>query len=220
MMSMIEHRPKNLGVLMVVGGPGGSGISTIARALARHYKLGYVYSGSIMRTIAHDYGFSEVGAFLESDVFDKVKLKIDTLIDKKMVKMSMIPNVLLDSKLFAGLAFVQNIICTVTIWITASLDVRVIREISGDNELSKKLAEEGTRVDLTSIKKTDELYKNIRTRLMQRYSNDKKRFRSLYGINYDKPELYNDIVIDSSALNIPQTFNLVLKEIKNGGYIE
>jgi cytidylate kinase len=35
-------------------------------------------------------------------------------------------------------------------------------------------------------------------------------------INYDRPEEYNDIVIDSSNLNEEETFNLILKNIKDG----
>jgi cytidylate kinase len=46
------------------------------------------------------------------------------------------------------------------------------------------------------------------------------RYSSLYGINYDKPEEYNDIIIDSSNLNEKETFDLILKNIKDGGYIK
>jgi cytidylate kinase len=55
---------------------------------------------------------------------------------------------------------------------------------------------------------------------MQRYSNDKNRYKKLYNIDYDNEEKYNDIVIDTSKMNASETFNLILKLIKEGGYIK
>jgi cytidylate kinase len=39
-------------------------------------------------------------------------------------------------------------------------------------------------------------------------------------VDYSKPKLYNDIVIDSSKINEEETFNLILKRLKDGRYIE
>jgi cytidylate kinase len=39
----------------------------------------------------------------------------------------------------------------------------------------------------------------------------------MYGFNYDNPEEYNDLVIDSSDQNPDQTFNLIINFLKDAG---
>lgn len=199
-MTDFNTRSKDLGFLIVIGGPGGSGVSTIGRKLANHFSLNYIYGGQIMRNLAKKNGFDSLTEFLESDLFQSNHLEYDLLIDKELFKKSFTKNILIDSKIFAALATKNRIPCTVKIWINASLDVRVKRTM-------------GKR----SFKRD---YKKIQKSLLTRYEKDKERFWKLYGIEFDNQKKYNDIVIDSSKQNVEETFNFILKLIEDGGYFK
>lgn len=197
-MADFNTRSKDLGYLVVIGGPGGSGASTIARKLVEHLSLDYLYGGKLMRSLAKENGFSSLTDFLRSDVFKKNNSEFDFLIDEKLFEKSFNKNILIDSKVFAALATKHEIPCSVKIWITADIDVRV----------SRTMGKEG--IDACSLK--------VRENLLKRYEYDKERFKELYDIDFDMPEKYNDIVVDSSKQNPEQTFQFILKEIKDGRY--
>lgn len=203
-------RPKDLGILMIVGGPGGSGASTIAKALAHHFELHYVYGGLLMRQLAKNKGYESLGTFLRSEDFKENHRKYDTAIDQKLIKMSFLSDVLIDSKVFAGLATLYQIPCTVRIWLHTDFETRVRRTMhkKGISSLSNK------------VPKQSEEYRKVADDLQRRYSNDMQRFRKLYGIEFDQQEKYNDIVIDSSKLDVSQTLELILKKLKDGRYIK
>lgn len=189
-------RPKNLGMLFVIGGYGGSGASTIAKMLARHFNLNRIYAGGLMRDIAKSNGYDRYEDFLRNTSDSELK-KFDEIVDKKMIKYSYLPNILLDSKIFAALSTKYRIPCTVKIWLTCDIETRARRKAKKSN------------LDITSVL----------TDLKVRYLSDKKRFEQLYNIDYSNPKKYNDIVIDTSKLNEYQTLNIILKLIKDGGYI-
>ncbi len=200
-----KERAKNLGYLFVVGGPGGSGASTIARMLADHFALKRVYGGKMFRSLLKKAGYEESDdAYSKKN--EKLLKKLDKQVDALLMSEIQNPNVLIESKNFAALVTKKRIPCTVKIWITASLNVRAQRT----------LLKQGIKPGLKSFHK----YLEARNNLKNRYKIDAMRYSSLYGINYDKPEEYNDIVIDSSNLNEKETFDLILKYIKDGGYIK
>lgn len=207
-MKVYDKRPKDIGMLFVVGGPGGSGSSTIAKLLAREYGLHYVYGGQFMRNIAHNIGFKTVEEFLDSLKSERERYVYDKAVDKKMIRMSYQPDVLIDSKVFAALSTSYKLPTTVKIWLDCSIYTRVRRTLHKKNivDLSKKLS------------KSSDIYIEMRDMLMKRYSNDKNRYRRLYAIDYDHPDKYNDIIIDTANLNAHQTLNLVVRRIKDGEY--
>jgi CMP/dCMP kinase len=186
---------------MVIGGPGGSGASTIARRLAKHFELEYVYAGQLMRDLAKEKGFSSLTEFLNSEYFKENSQKYDMQIDESLIKKISQKNVLIDSKIFAALATMNDIPCTVKIWINANLDTRTKRT------LEKKGWD-------------DEKYRKVHKRLKKRYAADKERFLKLHKIEFGNQEKYNDVVVDSSDQNPEETFNFILKFIKDGGYIK
>ena len=56
--------------------------------------------------------------------------------------------------------------------------------------------------------------------MKKRYRIDKEKYWRLYKVRYDKPVLYYDIVLDTSDIDEQKTFDLILKRIEDGGYIE
>jgi len=200
-----KERAKNLGYLFVVGGPGGSGASTIARMISDHFSLKRVYGGKMFRSLLKKAGYEESDdAYSKKN--EKFLKKLDKQVDTLLMAEIQNPNVLIESKNFAALVTKKRIPCTVRIWITASLNVRAQRT----------LLKQGIKPGLKSFHR----YLEARSNLKNRYRIDAMRYSSLYGINYDKPEEYNDIIIDSSNLNEKETFDLILKYIKDGGYIK
>ena len=202
---MQKLRPKELGLLFVVGGPGGSGASTISKMLAKHFKLKRTYAGQIFRNLVKNYGFEEL-----NDLYSELPIEdiyeFDRVTDDQMIRESQEKDVLIESKNFAGVSTNKGIPCTVKIWLESSLDVRTKRHLKRD----------GYDKFPGNILK----YIQIRRFLRERYESDKKRYKVLYNMDYDNPELYNDIVIDSSKQTVNETYNLILKKIKDGGYIK
>ena len=200
-----KERAKNLGYLFVVGGPGGSGASTIARMISEHFALKRVYGGKMFRSLLKKAGYEESDdAYSKKN--EKFLKKLDKQVDMLLMTEIQNPNVLIESKNFAALVTKKRIPCTVRVWITASLNVRAQRT----------LLKQGIKPGLKNFHR----YLEARSNLKNRYRIDAMRYSSLYGINYDKPEEYNDIIIDSSNLNEKETFDLILKYIKDGGYIK
>ncbi|MEA3357103.1 MAG: AAA family ATPase, partial [Patescibacteria group bacterium] len=115
-----SQRASDLGLLVVVGGPGGTGSSTIAKILARKWKLHHIYAGAIMRKICGKQDLNECLKELAENNSDH-----DMEIDKYITKMSQRPNTLIESKSFAGTATHKKIPCSAKIWITTSLESRV-----------------------------------------------------------------------------------------------
>lgn len=193
---MSIKRPSELGLLFTVGGPGGSGSSTIAIMLAQHFKLNHIYAGKLMRDIAKSKGFSNYNDFLENTPKDVLE-KYDFEVDKKLIKFSFNKDVLVEGKVFSALCTKYRIATTVKIWVAASLEVRAKR----------KYLKYGGNIE------------TIKEDLNDRLRYDKERYNDQYGIDYLNPKKYNDIVIDTSNMNEYQTFNLILKLIEDGRYI-
>ncbi|MBN2100629.1 hypothetical protein JW710_01905 [Candidatus Dojkabacteria bacterium] len=194
------ERPTDLGLLVVIGGPGGSGSSTIANLLARKWGLHRVYAGEIMRNTDMSKDFEK---FLERRV--ETHPEIDKNVDRFLVKMSYYPDMLIEGKFFAAIATSMGIPTTVKIWITASLSVRVMRI----------LKRESYATQYPDISPKHEVFKKTRAVLMRRQTSDIKRCQALYHLDLSKPDKFNDIIIDSSKLNISRTIKATIDAIKN-----
>jgi len=195
---------KNL--LFVVGGPGSSGSSTIAKMLAEHFNLERVYSGAVFREVVASQGYKTLDDFYIANKDNKEKFfEIDRKVDSFMLERAKEGNALMDSKAFAGLATINGISCTAKIWLEANIDTRIKRFL-------------GKQENLTPLKKVF-LYIKTFFDLTRRRKADGKRFKELYGIEYGNPELYNDIVLDTSDIGVKETFDLILSKLKDGEYI-
>ena len=192
-----KEREGNLGYLFVIGGPGSSGSTTIAKMLSDYFSLKRVYGGKIYRDILKSLGYD-----LEKEIPNRNVEDIDKRVDRKLLDIAKDKDILIESKIFAAIATKEKIPCTVKIWLNASLHTRTLRRMEREDQRG--------------------LLNYLRTRrhLFRRYIFDKNRFKRVYGIKYNKPSLYNDIVLNTSTMNSQETFNLILKYIKDGGYIE
>lgn len=192
-------------LLIVVGGPGSSGSTTIAKMLSKHFGIERVYAGGVFRDLVSQLGYPTLDSFYREGDQQKFH-QLDKQVDQLLIERAMKGNVLIDSKVFAALATVKKIDCTAKIWLDASLPVRVSRYI-------------GKQRDLSFYKKAL-LYIQTWWNLQRRRRKDGLRYKKLYGVDYNAQNSYNDIVIDSSCLNEDETFNLILKEINDGGLIK
>jgi len=208
---VIQKRSPELGLLVVIGGPGGSGSSTISKMVAERYGLTRHYAGGMFRQIAKEEGQEDFRKFLE-EIERKKGKDYDLEVDNRLIKASQTPNILIEAKAFAALATIKNIPCTIKIWLDADIDVRTRRVLSRDGFL--KYGDPVTE----NVK---EKYKKAKFDILSRQEILGKRLKFLYGIEYGKQELYNDLIIDSSKQTVVETFNLVCTEIeKSKGKIQ
>ncbi|MBN1618247.1 (d)CMP kinase [Candidatus Dojkabacteria bacterium] len=194
------QRPSDLKLLVVVGGPGGSGSSTISKYLAKKWGLHRVDAGEIMRSKTQK---KELEAYLDNQVTQHPE--IDKNIDQFLVRMSYYPNMLIEGKFFAAIATLVGIPCTVKIWITASLEVRVKRI----------MLREGFIKPEEKISKTNEIYIKEEKELLKRQESDISRAQNLYHADLSKPELFNDIVLDTTSLDVGRSIKKIMEEIAN-----
>jgi cytidylate kinase len=202
-----KERESSKGYLIVVGGPGGSGCSVISRMLAKHFNLRLVYAGKLFRDAVRKRGYEDFEDFYTSSNKESL-LDIDREVDRYLIEESNKKDLIFDSKAFAGISHIKDIPCTVKIWLTASLHVRALRHMGRQDLTGKGFFEKLS------------MYIKERRNLKKRWKSDKERFFKLYGLDYAKPHLYNDIVIDSSNMDEEETFNLILKKLENGQYLK
>lgn len=198
-------RDSSKGYLFVVGGPGGSGCSVISKMLSKHFNLDLIYAGKLFRQEVKRKGYKDFEDFFKSNNKEAL-LELDKEVDRRLILESEKKDVLLDSKIFSGIAEIKDIPCTVRIWLTASLHKRALRHLGKKNT-------EGLMEKFLG-------YFRERRNLKKRWRLDRDRYFELYGIDYSKPELYNDIVIDSSSMDEFETFDLILKKLKDGQYLK
>jgi len=187
-------------IVLVIGGPGSSGSSTIAKRLAKHFNIERVYGGGYFRNEAESRGYDSLDSFY-NQVQESMIKEIDVKVDEHFRELAKKGGVLIESKIFAAIATKENIPCSAKIWITASLEVRVMRALGKEkifNPLKKFFRK-----------------KQITNDLEKRWELDRKRYEDLYGLDYDNQGKYNDLVVDSSEQTEDETFNLIVKFLKS-----
>ena len=189
-------------MVLVIGGPGASGCSTIAQRLADYFNIGRVYGGAVFREEAKSKGCDTLNDFYNSVSYN-VLAEIDARVDSNFRELAKRGGVVIESKSFAALATKENIPCTAKIWVTADFDERVNRYFIRNNI--------GWFGRLLKQNK-------VRALLKERYDMDAKRYSRSYDIDYDNPELYNDLVIDTTKQSVDETFNTVINFLKERGY--
>lgn len=197
---MTQNKKK---IVISVGGPGGSGSTTISKMLANHFGIKHIYAGDLFRKAAKERDIEYFEEFLQQ--ISKGGNSLDMEIDGMLEEYGRNGDVVLDSKVYGALAKVKGLKCDVSIWLDSKIDVKVRRHLGKEN--------------IKGLKKVKR-YFEIKSNLKKRYRIDKEKYWRLYKVRYDKPNLYYNIILDTSNMNEQETFNLILEKIKDGGYIK
>lgn len=190
-------------LVLVIGGPGGSGSSTIAKMLSKHFKVKRIYAGGLFRKEAKEKDFEYFEEFLQQISMGGNTLDLE--IDKILFEYAQKGNIVIESKVFGALVKSKDIKITASIWLDADIHTRVKRHLNRDN--------------IKGVKRILK-YFHIRYSLMRRYSIDKGKYKRLYKVKYEKPSLYYDIVLDTSKLDEEETFKLILEKLIDGRHIK
>ena len=103
-------------IVLVIGGPGKSGSTTIAKMLSEYFQLEMVSGGLLFRREAKRKGFNSLEEYL-SEMSNKEILEFDKVVDNKLREYAKHGNILIESKVFAGIATKENIYCSAKIWL-------------------------------------------------------------------------------------------------------
>ncbi len=164
--------------IIAVGGPHGSGKSSVAKRLAKELSMTYISAGGVFRQIAKERGISM------KEMSEKVleEPDIDIQIDDRTKKLGSEENTIVDAQLAAHFTPKDAIL---KICIDASFEVRCERIASREN---------------MSI---DQSHLETKTR----EKSERKRFLDLYGIDIDDLSVF-DVVINNNRLNEEETYQL------------
>ncbi len=192
-------------LVIILGGPGGSGRSTIAEGLAEKLNLRRIYGGGIQRQICLEVGYGDIDKFSGKLKFNEEKFgkylseyvpkhpEIDLKIDTKLFEASYEGGVIIESMNFAPIIKRLNL-PYIKIWITAE-----------EKERARRICEREQKFgNIFSIDEMIEITK-------KRNETDKKRYNSIYGCDiFDFENIY-DFVFDTT--DVPKE-NMVSEMIK------
>jgi cytidylate kinase len=182
-------------IVLCICGMAGSGKSTVAKKLAKHYKFDYYSGGDALKDVASEMGYKITGEgwweteegllFLEERT---VNLKFDREIDKKLIKWAEKGNVILDSWALPWLLSEGF-----KIWLEVSEQTRIKRVAKRDH-LNFEEAQKALR---KKESKTVDIYKK------------------LYGFELGKDLSPFHLILDSESLNINEVFSVLQMAIDN-----
>jgi predicted cytidylate kinase len=171
---------------VTVGGPPGSGTSTLCRLLKERLGLVYIYAGEIFRDRAKELGLTlaEFGDLCEEDPSHDMRL------DKEMLEMARKGNVLLEGRMIGPLCRREGI-PAYRIYMHADSRVRAERLLERDGGDLDRVVEQ----------------------MMEREESEATRYRDIYGIDPRESHHY-DLVLDSTDLTPEQELQKVLEGLK------
>lgn len=178
---------------VIIGGPGGSGSSAVAKAVAEKLGLPRIYAGNMMREVAIKQGFQTLNEFFEGKSTEEIN-KFDREFDDLLIKELKEGDKLIESKIIATI-LPFDMPKTVKIWLDCDIDTRTKRTLESKSDIYQ---------DFEKAKKD----------LIRRYELDASRFLSLYNVDYKSPQKYYDLVLDSSKQTLEETVQTVLDFIK------
>ncbi|MGQ4892330.1 MAG: (d)CMP kinase [Candidatus Njordarchaeia archaeon] len=168
-------------MIIAISGPHGSGKSTIAKALAKHFGLRYISAGELFRSLAKENGMDIV----EFTKYVEENPDVDIGIDKRTEIEAEKGNVVIDAQLGYWFARKYN---PLSILVIANLEDRA-RRVSERENITFEEA-------LKQIKIRDE--------------NEKKRFKKLYNVDLWNVYDFH-FVINTSKISKEKTIELMIE---------
>lgn len=175
-------------ILLTVGGPPGSGTSTVCRMLEVELGLEYIYAGQVFRDKANEMGLSlsEFSRLCEEEP------EYDKGLDKEMVSRARKGRAILEGRMIGPLCKKENI-PSFKIYIFADKEVRANRVGERDG---------------------GEIQEVLRT-MEDREESEAQRYLQYYDIDPREQHWY-DLVIDSSFITPEEEIEIILKAMRSG----
>lgn len=180
--------------LVTIGGPPGSGTSTLGRALAAKTGWRYINAGQIFRQLAEEAGvdLAAFGRLAEDDP------AIDRQLDARMVAEARAnPALILEGRLTGWMAR-RHDLPAYAVWLEAPVAVRAARVGSRDGESTE----------------------TARKRMARREDSERRRYCEHHGIDLGDTTIY-DLKIDTAENDAEKVHTLVLAgletEVRGGG---
>jgi predicted cytidylate kinase len=169
-------------MILTIGGPPGSGKTTVARLLAEKLEMELVVIGEIFRNLAKEKGYtlSEFGEIASSDH------SIDLELDKRTIEKAGQGNIVLEGRL-AGVMLQKNDITSFKIWLDADIKERAKRIAQRDG---------GELEDVIS-------------RIQERHQCEVDRYQEIYGVKLTDKNIY-DLVIDTTDISSEKVVDIIL----------
>ena len=162
-------------MIVAVGGPPGSGKTTVAERFAKAHAYHLVSAGLKFRTWAKERGMSLDDFGKAADADPEIDRALDRSVFEEVLKEDALGrDVIVEGRIQAPLLAARRVPC-LKVFIDAPLSVRAKRT-AGRDKTSMKAAERA---------------------IVQRAALERKRYRSTYGINLADTSVY-DLTIDSS----------------------
>ncbi len=180
-------------MIVAVGGPPGSGKTTVAERFATAHAYALVSAGAKFRELAKakGMGLNDFGKIAEAD--PAIDRALDGSVLEDVLKLDATGrDVIVDGRIQAPLLSQRRVPC-LKVWIDAKLDVRTER-IAGREK--------------TALKET-------RRQIVQREASERRRYKAIYGINLADTSVY-DLVVDSSDKTPDEIVELVWSAVEEG----
>jgi cytidylate kinase/H/ACA ribonucleoprotein complex subunit 4 len=173
-------------MMITIGGPPGSGKTTVAKLLSKELGKEIVVIGEIFRSLAKERGYTlaEFGEIASKDH------SIDQEIDKRTLEMAKKGDFILEGRL-AGIMLQKNDIPSFKVWLDADVHIRAQRIANREGG------------DVNDIVK----------RILDREQCEKIRYENIYGINLDEKDIY-DLVINTSNISAEEVMKIILNDLK------